>query len=157
MRVHCRRAPSQLICPMRRHSTRCLSLYFALPFVAVRAGFVWDLEECIRNHAKRLAEEFPRWGNKCGAATHKVDVQAKLYEETLTPIMERHGYTGALWCAMYSLAMVPIVDKTQPNNREMSRVRTFLPETSCELESHPPGCNSAVPSRWLTYAPPPLS
>lgn len=26
------------------------------------------------------------------------------------------GYTGALWCAFYSLGMVPIVDTSQPNN-----------------------------------------
>jgi len=76
--------------------------------------FVTDLEYCIKNHAYRLAETFPEWGNKCDAVTGKVDYQAKLYEETLTPIMDKWGYTGALWCAMYSLGMVPIVDATQP-------------------------------------------
>ena len=55
-----------------------------------------------------------RWGDKCGAVTAKVDFQAMIYEETLTPIYEKHGYTGALWCAMYSLGMVPIVDTSQP-------------------------------------------
>ena len=64
----------------------------------------------------RLAETFPSWGNKCGAVTGKVDYQAMVYEETLSPIMEKHGYTGALWCAIYSLGMVPVVDLTQPNN-----------------------------------------
>ena len=78
--------------------------------------FVQDLEECIRAHAVRLAETFPQWGNKCGPVTTKVDYQAEIYEETLTPIMEKHGYTAALWCSMYSLGMVPIVDNTQPNN-----------------------------------------
>ena len=63
-----------------------------------------------------LAATFPQWGDKCGAVTSKVDFQARVYEETLTPIMEKHGYTAALWCAMYSLGMVPIVDTTQPNN-----------------------------------------
>ena len=78
--------------------------------------FVTDIEECIRNHAKRLAATFPHWGNKCCAVTAKVDFQASLYEETLTPIYDKHGYPAALWCAMYSLGMVPIVDTTQPNN-----------------------------------------
>ena len=27
--------------------------------------FALDLEECIRNHARGLAETFPTWGNKC--------------------------------------------------------------------------------------------
>ena len=79
-------------------------------------GFVLDLEYCIKNHALKLAETFPKWGNKCDAVTAKVDFQATVYEETLTPIMNKHGYTGALWCAMYSLGMVPIVDTSQPNN-----------------------------------------
>ena len=78
--------------------------------------FVLDLEACIHNHAWKLADTFPEWGNKCGAVTDKVDYQAKVYEETLTPIYEKWGYTGALWCATYSLGMVPIVDATQPNN-----------------------------------------
>ena len=83
----------------------------------LQAGhFVLDLESCIRNHAHRLADTFPDWGNKCNPVTEKVDFQAKVYEETLTPIYEKHGYTAALWCAMYSLGMVPIVDLTQPNN-----------------------------------------
>jgi len=78
--------------------------------------FVTDLEHCIRTHALRLAETFPQWGDKCGAVTTKVDFQALVYEETLSPMMQKHGYTSALWCAMYSLGMVPIVDTSQPNN-----------------------------------------
>ena len=78
--------------------------------------FVEDLEACIHNHAFRLAMTFPEWGNKCNPVTSKVDFQAWVYEETLTPIYEKHGYTAALWCSMYSLGMVPIVDLTQPNN-----------------------------------------
>ena len=84
--------------------------------VAVVSEFVLDLEQCIRNHGTKLAETFPQWGNKCMPVTSKVDIQAKIYEETLTPIYEKHGYTAALWCAMYSLGMVPIVDTSQPNN-----------------------------------------
>ena len=33
---------------------------------------------------------------------------------------EKWGYTGALWCSVYSLGMVPIVDTTQPNNPDFS-------------------------------------
>lgn len=80
------------------------------------SDFVGDLEDCIRHHATRLAETFPQWGNKCDPVTSKVDFQAALYEETLTPMYNKHGYTGALWCSMYSLGMVPIVDLSQPNN-----------------------------------------
>jgi hypothetical protein len=70
--------------------------------------FAFALEECIRNHAHKLAETFPQWGDKCDAVTSKVDFQAKVYEETLTPIYEAWGYPAALWCAMYSLGMVPV-------------------------------------------------
>jgi len=83
---------------------------------AAAPSFVDDLEECIRNHGRRLAETFPSWGDKCNPVTSKVDFQAALYEETLTPIFNKHGYTASLWCAMYSLGMVPIVDTSQPNN-----------------------------------------
>ena len=41
--------------------------------------FVLALESCIRNHARRLAQTFPLWGDKCGSVTSKVDVQAKIY------------------------------------------------------------------------------
>ncbi len=63
-------------------------------------GFALTLEECIRNHALKLAATFPLWGNKCGPVTDKVDIQAMIYEETLTPIFEKHGYTAALRCSM---------------------------------------------------------
>ena len=96
--------------------TACL---FAMS-VSVQAqsslAFVTDLEACITNHARRLAETFPSWGDKCVPATEKIDFQAKLYEETLTPIFNQYGYQAALWCSMYSLGMVPIVDSSQPNN-----------------------------------------
>ena len=89
--------------------------------------FVTDLEECIRNHATRLAETYPQWGNKCDPVTSKVDFQAALYEETLTPIYNKHGYTAALWCSMYSLGMVPIVDLSQPNNPNLCDRRSVGP------------------------------
>lgn len=105
---------------MRRTARRpLLGCLFALAPLLAAAGetkFVRDLETCIRNHAEELAATFPQWGNKCMAVTEKVDFQAALYDKTLTPMYEAHGYTGALWCAVYSLGMVPIVDVTQPNN-----------------------------------------
>ena len=61
-----------------------------------RLRFVHDLEECIRRHARRLAETFPSWGNKCGPVTAKVDFQAALYEETLAPIFSKVASTAGL-------------------------------------------------------------
>ena len=59
-------------------------------------SFVPDLEECIRNHALKLAATFPESGDKCTPATHKVDYQAKVYEETLTPFFNKYGWPGPL-------------------------------------------------------------
>jgi hypothetical protein len=74
----------------------------------IRSGeFINELEQCIRNHARRLAQTFPQWGDKCGPVTAKVDFQAALYEETLTPILEKHGYTGALWFVPRGLSPRP--------------------------------------------------
>ena len=58
--------------------------------------FVHELEQCIRNHATRLAATFPTWGSRCLPPTTKVDIQAQIYEETLTPIYEKYGYQAAL-------------------------------------------------------------
>ncbi|KAL1528477.1 hypothetical protein AB1Y20_009820 [Prymnesium parvum] len=99
-----------------RHLRHALVLCVTFGSVNADLQFARALETCIRNHARRLAETFPLWGNKCDAVTPKVDFQAKMYEETLTPIFKQYGYPAALWCAMYSLGMVPIVDATQPNN-----------------------------------------
>jgi len=99
-----------------RHLRHALVLCVTFGSVNADLQFARALETCIRNHARRLAETFPLWGNKCDAVTPKVDFQAKVYEETLTPIFKQYGYPAALWCAMYSLGMVPIVDATQPNN-----------------------------------------
>ena len=127
----------------------CTLLAASLTLVRSDETFALDLEACIQNHAFRLAETFPlckaasntrpshhvspipsrfdalAGGDKCAPVTSKVDYQAKIYEETLMPIYEKHGYTGALWCAMYSLGMVPIVDTSQPNNpKYAAAVRT---------------------------------
>lgn len=40
--------------------------------------FVVDLEQCIVNHAHKLALTFPQWGDKCEPVTSKVDIQAKI-------------------------------------------------------------------------------
>ena len=85
--------------------------------------FVHELEQCIRGHATRLAASFPTWGNGCMPPTTKVDVQAQIYESTLTPIYEKYGYQAALWCAMYSLGMTGAEydpNDTQPNNPNFS-------------------------------------
>ena len=40
-----------------------------------------------------------------------------MYKRTLSPIMEKHGYTGALWCAFFSIRMFhdPDPNDPQPN------------------------------------------
>ena len=53
----------------------------------------------------------------------KIDVQAKIYEETLAPIRDKYGYQAALWCSMYSLGMTGAEfdpNDTQPNNPNFS-------------------------------------
>eukprot|EP00966_Prymnesium_polylepis_P214601 4969611-Prymnesium_polylepis.1 len=49
--------------------------------------------------------------------TFIVDAQAAVYKETLSPIMQKHGYTGALWCAFFTLRMFhePDPNDPQPN------------------------------------------
>ena len=52
-------------------------------------------------------------------ALSKIDIQSKIYEETLDPIRNQYGYQAALWCAMYSLGMTGAEydpNDTQPNN-----------------------------------------
>ena len=58
------------ITTMRRRSRLLVGLIFASA-TSVRPDerFALALEECIRNHAKRLAQTFPQWGNKCVPAT----------------------------------------------------------------------------------------
>ena len=67
--------------------------------------FVQDLEQCIRDTAAGVASAFFDWGDNCKPGTYIVDAQAAVYKQTLSPIMEKHGYTGALWCAFFSLRM----------------------------------------------------
>lgn len=86
---------------------------------ADRFTFTFALEDCIRDTATKMAKTFPTWGNSCLPPTSKIDIQAKVYEETLAPIRDRYGYQAALWCAMYSLGMTGAEydpTDTQPNN-----------------------------------------
>jgi len=79
--------------------------------------FVQDLEQCIRDTAAGVASAFFDWGDNCKPGTYIVDAQAAVYKQTLSPIMEKHGYTGALWCAFFSLRMFhePDPNDPQPN------------------------------------------
>ena len=131
---------------VRRWASRLSCLLFLLlqpDRVSGDTAFALELETCIREHAVRLAQSFPTWGNSCLPPTAKIDVQAKMcamplfhirptltlatpyyrYEETLSPIYEKHGYQAALWCAMYSLGMTGAEydpKDTQPNNPNFS-------------------------------------
>jgi len=82
-------------------------------------AFATDLERCIRTHATEAATTFPQWGKSCMPPTAKIDIQASIYEKTLAPIEAKWGYTGALWCAFYSLRMTGAeydAKSDQPNN-----------------------------------------
>ena len=82
--------------------------------------FADDLEQCIKDHATEAAASVPIWGSACMPPTEKIDYQAAIYTRTLASIRQKYGYTGALWCAFYSVRMTgkefdPNSD--QPNNR----------------------------------------
>ena len=80
--------------------------------------FAVELEQCIRDAAKRAVDSWSRWGDGCLEATTKVDIQADVLGETITPFEETYGYQAALWCAFYSTRMTeePDPDNPQPNN-----------------------------------------
>ncbi|KAL1507404.1 hypothetical protein AB1Y20_008246 [Prymnesium parvum] len=81
--------------------------------------FADALVQCIRSHAEEAAASLPRWGNSCLPPTEKVDLQAAIYDRTLARIRARYGYTGALWCAFYSVRMTGKEydpNDVQPNN-----------------------------------------
>ena len=87
------------------------------------ADFARDLERCIREHAAVAAARFTEYGDSCLPPTEKIDRQAVVYEETLKDIHAKYGYTGALWCAFYSLRMTGREydpNDTQPNNPNFS-------------------------------------
>jgi hypothetical protein len=45
------------------------ALFLLIPPTLSDITFAISLEECISNHAKRVAETFPEWGNSCMAPT----------------------------------------------------------------------------------------
>ena len=82
-------------------------------------NFADALEQCIRNAAAEAAASLPQWGDACMPPTQKIDLQAKVLDGTLASIHDAYGYTGALWCAFYSLRMTGAEydpNDTQPNN-----------------------------------------
>lgn len=98
---------------------RCWSLLSPYPTEALSCvQFAVELEQCIRDAAKRAVDSWPRWGDGCLEATTKVDIQADVLGETITPFEETYGYQAALWCAFYSTRMTeePDPDNPQPNN-----------------------------------------
>ena len=82
-------------------------------------NFADALEQCIRNAAAEAAASLPQWGDACMPPTQKIDLQAKVLDSTLASIHEAYGYTGALWCAFYSVRMTGAEydpNDSQPNN-----------------------------------------
>ena len=89
--------------------------------------FADDLEQCIRQTAKLAADEFRSWGDGCIPATTKVDVQAALLAQTITPFEQKYGYVAAVWCAFFSTDMGGETfdpNDPQPNNPEFDDVRS---------------------------------
>ena len=81
--------------------------------------FADALEQCIRNAAAEAAASLPQWGDACMPPTQKIDLQAEVLDRTLSSIHDAYGYTGALWCAFYSVRMTGAEfdpNDTQPNN-----------------------------------------
>ena len=81
--------------------------------------FADALEHCIRNAAAEAAATVPRWGDACMPPTQKIDLQAEVLDRTLSSIHNAYGYTGALWCAFYSVRMTGAEydpADMQPNN-----------------------------------------
>ena len=85
--------------------------------------FADALEQCIRNAAAEAAASLPQWGDACMPPTQKIDLQTAVLDRTLADIHEHYGYTGALWCAFYSVRMTGAEydpNDTQPNNPNFS-------------------------------------
>lgn len=107
---------------MRRRAPAALLPLLFVAWVAAQDAsteFADALEQCIVNHAQVALDTLPTWADSCMPPTQKIDVQAKVYETTLNPMRDQYGYTGALWCAFYSLRMTGLEydpNSTQPNN-----------------------------------------
>ena len=74
--------------------------------LAPAGQFVTDLVACIKAQAEQIAATREVWGDRCYAPASKIAWQAERNKRTLTPLMENHGYSAALWCAIYSAQMV---------------------------------------------------
>jgi hypothetical protein len=97
------------------------------------AAFAADLEQCIRTAANRAAASMARWGDGCIQGTTKVDVQAQVLGETITPFEARYGYQAANWCAFYSTRMGNEggENNPQPNNPQYAPERVPLASPLC--------------------------
>ncbi|KAL1508522.1 hypothetical protein AB1Y20_004622 [Prymnesium parvum] len=91
----------------------------AAPNASPSLEFANALEQCIRETAAAAAASHPSWANSCMPPTQKIDLQAAVLRRTLASIRERYGYSGALWCAFYSVRMTGLEydpNSQQPNN-----------------------------------------
>ena len=64
--------------------------------------FADALETCIRTAAFVVTNTTRTWAEHCESPTDKTVFQTSLLAPLLRPLREKHGYTAALWCAIYS-------------------------------------------------------
>ena len=65
-------------------------------------AFVDALEHCIRNASHIVSRTVPVWADHCESPGDKTAYQAQQLDPVLTPLFTTHGYTAALWCAIYT-------------------------------------------------------
>ena len=114
-------------------------LLLVAPSLAVDSNvFAADLEQCIRDAAARAAAGFPRYGDGCLPATTKVDVQAEILGETITPFEARYGYQAAVWCAFYSTDMTG--EEADPNDPQPNNPQFYecAPRANFRSQGSPP-------------------
>ena len=68
-------------------------------------AFARELEGCIRAVAAATAASAPYWADHCVAPSNKVAFQAQRLGASLSPVLRRHGYGAAHWCAFYAANM----------------------------------------------------
>ena len=68
-------------------------------------AFARELEGCIRAVAAATAASAPYWADHCVAPSNKVAFQAQRLTASLSPVLRRHGYGAAHWCAFYAANM----------------------------------------------------
>ena len=118
---------------------RGMLLLLVAPSLAVDSNvFAADLEQCIRDAAARAAAGFPRYGYGCLPATTKVDVQAEILGETITPFEARYGYQAAVWCAFYSTDMTG--EEADPNDPQPNNPQFYecAPRANFRSQGSPP-------------------